>query len=448
MMERELTDLLNSVADEVRVGPAPLGAVETRARGLRRRRIAGYSAASLVALGALVGGFTVVTQDEPNILVLEGPNDSGVRLVGVGHAAIAVPAAWPTMELECPGALYDSVVFDDGSATTCTPVPGPTAGVEIVRIVRGEPALVQPVEQAQINGVEVQRQVPRCNLVGDVSTCTGAVYIPSESVTFLVTSTTDPQTVHRLLDSIRIVPDRVGVPDSQTVNVAERGNAANAYIKALEGLGLSVEVTNQWRPKYPTGWILGVSPEAGTMLAPGSMVTLTVVGGPDPGESSDPQKPSLGISELPAWSEGCLDSYKTEGGICVPPVTDMGDPIIPVADLIRSATVTLKSAGATKVEPIDIGEQFTALQGTWGGGTAVIWVERSSVDSLADLKASRVFDIDGTKVSEVVQNPYDDIRQLWFQHDGLDWGIFVAEPNGLASNAHQTLRLAAQILAQ
>ena len=53
--EQELRQRLSAVLDEMTPGPAPVGAVIRRGRGVRRRRIAGAAAAALAAAAAVAG---------------------------------------------------------------------------------------------------------------------------------------------------------------------------------------------------------------------------------------------------------------------------------------------------------------------------------------------------------------------------------------------------------
>ncbi|KAM9862099.1 Stk1 family PASTA domain-containing Ser/Thr kinase [Leucobacter sp. BZR 635] len=58
------------------------------------------------------------------------------------------------------------------------------------------------------------------------------------------------------------------------------GKSQNAYTEALEELGLSVgKVNSKDDPVAPDGRVLGISPEAGSKIAPGESVTLTVATG-------------------------------------------------------------------------------------------------------------------------------------------------------------------------
>ena len=53
--EQELRQRLSAVLDEMTPGPAPVGAVIRRGRAVRRRRIAGATAAALAAVAAVAG---------------------------------------------------------------------------------------------------------------------------------------------------------------------------------------------------------------------------------------------------------------------------------------------------------------------------------------------------------------------------------------------------------
>ncbi len=69
-------------------------------------------------------------------------------------------------------------------------------------------------------------------------------------------------------------PTQVAIPDIRPGTLEADANAA------LYAVGLQPQVTNQQSTTVPAGRVIGISPAAGTMVAPGSTVTLLISSGP------------------------------------------------------------------------------------------------------------------------------------------------------------------------
>ncbi|NUR95835.1 MAG: PASTA domain-containing protein [Kribbellaceae bacterium] len=272
----DLNDLLDRAAARTPVGPPPLEALRTGATRRRRRRTVAWSALSAAAtVTAIVG--TALTLNHGRDATSPAAPPVATRLVGIGHAAIAVPTTWGTNQFSCATPTADTVLIDIGVVNLCA-MPRP-AGVESVQLGRGVPRMFafHADETLEIDGVPAQRQRTTCDVEGwkHVQVCSGAVWIPSRDVWFWAQSSTDAGEVDRILQRIVLVPDRVAVPLFRTYDSEGRAPLADAYVAQLTRLGLKPAVRTIKSPNYATGTIHTVSPGAGTMLAPGATVTVT-----------------------------------------------------------------------------------------------------------------------------------------------------------------------------
>jgi hypothetical protein len=234
------------------------------------------------AVAGVVGTVVTVLPDDP-----AGPAGDpaaaapagGGRLVGLGHAAIAVPGDWGTNRTSCGVPQQDTVVIDVGAVPACgTARP---EGVESVEVVQGPPRFDFEADGSfRVDGVVAERQQTTCAQggFGGGRVCTGTVYLPAARVSFRAESSTGAASVERILERIRIVPDRVGVPGFQPVALHWQGRAARHYVQTLRRMGLRPEVTRRERGA-PAGFVLGVSPAPGTMVRPGTAVTVSVAAG-------------------------------------------------------------------------------------------------------------------------------------------------------------------------
>lgn len=275
-----LTDLLEHTADQTPVGPPPLDSLYAGASRRRHRRTAGLVAA--VAVAAVIGGSTLLTSRGRTASVTTSTPAPVMRMVGFGHAAIAVPADWPTNKSQCGTPKQDTVLIDDPSAMLFCGAFRP-AEVESVELYYGRPrAEFRADETFEIGGVRAERQRTTCSISNypkaNTTTCGGTVSIPSLKVWFRAESSTSAAEVDRMLARIAIVPDRTGVPSVQALRVDLNGPKGTAYAGVLRQLGLKTQFHTVKSPSYPAGLVLRVSPAPGTMLKPGAIVTVTVTG--------------------------------------------------------------------------------------------------------------------------------------------------------------------------
>ena len=286
MIESQLTEILERAGAQVNVGPPPIETLRTGAARRRRRRTWAWSAVSVAAVVAVIGATTVLSRGshgvDPQPPVASGsPGEipGGTRLVGLGHAAIAVPKNWGTNQVMCGTPRTDTVLVDFGIATYCMGLP--RAGVESVEVVRGRPKTDFRVDEStKIDGVPAQRQRTTCSQgpINKVTVCSGTVFIPSLDVSFRATSATSAEEVDRILGRIVIVPDLVGVPGSRTIDRNGHQLLGADYAELLKEAGLKAEFLTRKSPSYPAGTIFSGSPAPGTMVAPGTPVTITVAG--------------------------------------------------------------------------------------------------------------------------------------------------------------------------
>ena len=101
------------------------------------------------------------------------------------------------------------------------------------------------------------------------------MFVPSASATFQATSY-QRDIVASLLDSVSVDEAGVAVPEFNW-QTYQRGSDQR-FIAAAEALGLRVAVRTGPRQRHREGAIISVRPYAGTVLAPGDTVHLTVAG--------------------------------------------------------------------------------------------------------------------------------------------------------------------------
>ncbi|WP_410785654.1 PASTA domain-containing protein [Kribbella sp. C-35] len=282
----DLTDLLARTADQTPVGPPPLDALHAGATRRGRRRTAGLTATAAVAVAAVVGGTTLLTspdQTAPVTSPTPSPTPYTLRLVGFGHAVIAIPGDWPVNKSMCGTPQQDTLLLDDPSAAQFCKADRPP-GVESMAVYYGRPRVdFHADETFEIDGVRAERQrttcspsfYPKAKGTAKVTTCGSTVSIPSLKVWFRAESSTSAEEVDRMLAPIQIVPDLSGVPSYRSLGTA-LNPVAKSYAPVLAASGLKAQYKQVKSPSYPPGTILGVSPTAGTILTVGSTVTVTV----------------------------------------------------------------------------------------------------------------------------------------------------------------------------
>jgi hypothetical protein len=158
-------------------------------------------------------------------------------------------------------------------------------GVDSVEIWTGPPPFHYHADETTvIDGVPAERQKTTCS-PGGRPVCAGTIYLRSLGVMFIADSSTSRAEVDRILSWIRIVPDLVGVPGIDKINVDaqiadEQGGAKATYLDVLQRAGLTAQIRTKTVHASPAGYILAVSPVPGMMVRPGTVVTVTVVAEP------------------------------------------------------------------------------------------------------------------------------------------------------------------------
>ncbi|MEU4601436.1 PASTA domain-containing protein [Kribbella sp. NPDC023972] len=284
MIESKLTDLLERAADHTTPGPPPIDAMYAGAGRRRRRRTVALCASAAFAVLAATGGTALLVNTRP------APEDAAppiastspgvptdLRLVGIGHVAVSVPKDWGTNQQHCFTPTMDTVLIDVGAVDLCL-IDRPR-GVESLYMAQGKPSQdFRSDETIEVDGVRAERQRTKCvpGGPGEADLCRGMVFLPSLDVSFRAESSTNADEVDRMLERISIVPDRVGVPPFQWMWSPRDGTSGERYAAALRKLGLVPKIRTIKSPGYTPGELLAISPAAGTMLPPGSTVTLTV----------------------------------------------------------------------------------------------------------------------------------------------------------------------------
>lgn len=310
MNEKQLTDLLERAADQIPVGPAPVEVFEAVGSGpaqlsdrttgapitlegeMGRRRGRGVAVGIVAATIALVAGAGAVLTLGPNpvepkpavVPTGSAPIPPNSRLVGIGHAAIAVPKSWGTNEYGCGTPERDTVLIDLAIHDACGSLGWPE-GLELVEIESGEPKFDVPTKRAiVIDGVTAQRYSTTCDAPREIpgfgvrgaTVCNGAVYLPTENVWFRVSSSTSGETVDELLSRIRVLPDKVAVPGYGETFAFEQERSGEVYMAALRKAGFEVATRSEPAKFGGSGYVESVDPPVGSMVTPGSLLTVAV----------------------------------------------------------------------------------------------------------------------------------------------------------------------------
>jgi hypothetical protein len=252
---------------------------------VRRRRLVVTLvtvAVAVMLIGGTVLASTLGGAADPGPPARSSPSPTvtppGTRLVGAGHAAIAVPKEWGTNKALCGVPQQDTVVIDVAAIEAC--LPRRPRRVDSVEIRTGPPPFYYHADETTvIDGVPAERQKTACS-PGGRPVCTGIIYLPSLGVMFIADSSTSQAEVDRILSWIRIVPDLVAVPGVDKIRTDEQGGARATYVDVLHRASLTAEIRAKTVPGSPAGYILAVSPAPGTMVQPGTVVTVTVVAEP------------------------------------------------------------------------------------------------------------------------------------------------------------------------
>ncbi|MFB6721985.1 PASTA domain-containing protein [Kribbella sp. NPDC056345] len=280
MNESKLSELLEQAGERTAVNPPPIDAMRSGATRRRRRRTAVWSAAgTAVAVAAVIGASTALTNNGATPLeqppVAASPVPENLRLVGVGHTAIAVPKSWGTNQLKCGTPTKNTVIVDPGPQGYC--FLAQAAGIVSVRIGTKPAVEFRADETFQLNGVEAQRQRTVCTAwdADRPTTCTGAVLIPSRNVWIRAVSSAGDEAVGNALEQIWFVKDSIGVPGFRSLDLE---TSTDKYLAELRAAGFEWTIKTKVEPGAPKGSVLAVSPAPGTMVPNGSTLTLTLAG--------------------------------------------------------------------------------------------------------------------------------------------------------------------------
>jgi hypothetical protein len=296
MNEQHLDALLHRAAARVDVGDAPLDALHASAARTHGRRTGLAVLGSIAAvLTVVVGAITLVPRfgsespDRPVATTNPSPTPyavpEGMRLVGIGHAAVAVPKDWSTNAVVCGGSSKDTVILDLGLFVSSCPQVNRWPGIDSVMIRTGRSDEFLDYDPVTIDGVPAFRSTTTCD-DSVVPRCGATLAIPSLSVTFIAESTTGASTVEEILDRVHVFPDLVAVPGFAHHNDAagfDYGNAVahETYIADLKEWGFDVKLRLRPYPRFlnspSRGLVLSVSPAVGTMVRPGTVVRVTAV---------------------------------------------------------------------------------------------------------------------------------------------------------------------------
>ncbi len=282
MTEPQLSDVLDRAVADKPVGPPRIDAIRSGAARIRRRRTVGVMAAVTVIV-AVAGGTAFLVQGErsPQPPVAADPPVGPTRMVGIGHAAVAVPADWGRNVVECGTPVKDTVVIDLHAIRLCLR-PRPKE-VESIELASGKPRMFafRSDEVVEISGVRAERQRTTCapGVLNGAEICSGAVYFPTLDVAIRATSSTDAATVDRMLGWITVVADQVGVPEPRFEDPAQPAvRSAAKYVEQLKALGLRPVIETKKAAGHLPGDILDIAPAPGTLLMPGATVTIVVAG--------------------------------------------------------------------------------------------------------------------------------------------------------------------------
>lgn len=296
MTDHDLDELMERLGDRTPVGPPPLGPLRDAARRSSRRRLVAAAMATTAVI-AVVGGTALAVGlggggggdgrggdvVAPDAGFTPPP---GTRLVGIGHLAVAVPEDWGTNETNCGTPTKDTVVVDQGAI--CLALVRRPADVESVELRGGDvPAEGEATDPVDVDGHAGELTPVECDASpegterGEV--CRAVLFVPEQRASVVLSSSSDDAAdrVHTMLSWVQWTDELVAVPGFQSIDIDHQDDNAGAhYRRELEAYGFVAETVTEKRPGMKPGFVLGVDPAPGTMLEPGSVVTVTVVAEP------------------------------------------------------------------------------------------------------------------------------------------------------------------------
>lgn len=222
----------------------------------------------------------------------------GTRWVGWGQVVVAVPEWWTTGETRCLTPVEDTVYFDPSAIADCTdaPPPGVVQEVSALAVLDGTRGNAEfQIRGMRSTGEVAGREVLELEGCDDwfPGVCRRMFAVPSEGVVFAVTiAEPGDGSYEEIRDSLRVLPEsKTTVPlrtaDGWTPTWGAEPRAVDALVKALGQARLQVEIVTADRTgedsaglvaDLPTGALLEVSPELGSVIDVGGTVTITVAG--------------------------------------------------------------------------------------------------------------------------------------------------------------------------
>lgn len=286
MNDDNLTDLLEARAADVLVGPPPLA--EMHRDAARRRRSYGVALAAAAAVVVTVGAVAVwpdgsgsardsapFASDSPSDPAAGDVPPAGTRWIGIGQAAVAVPDAWPVNATGCGTPTRDTVVVDQGVIELCLALYPP--GVTSVEIrAKNKMEDVSGWTPVKVDGEEALRSKDSVPVGAEPQVYSASIYLPERDVMFAAKSSVSQEAADEVLTRVAILDALVAVPGISEANYGgAQSKAGENYVRTLEEAGLTAEVVTEANRGGP-GFVLGVSPTPGTVVEPGTVVTVTV----------------------------------------------------------------------------------------------------------------------------------------------------------------------------
>lgn len=244
------------------------------------RRVAGAAAVTL--LGLLSGcGATAVppigragpaeggrTAESAAASPLTPP--PGRRWVGMNDVVVAVPTGWATERDLCVDLDHDAVRVLAGRESGCIARPGPDiSALTIAPVSSGMVRLGRRTDlTTEIHGVPVIHSGVACR-ASSTGPCTLTFAVPDADAAFVVTyrGRQPERFIERMLESVTRLP-----AGQTTVPAVGFGRDVTDALRILERAGLEGRSPDPDWPHYATG----TEPAAGSVVATGSTVMLTV----------------------------------------------------------------------------------------------------------------------------------------------------------------------------
>lgn len=198
------------------------------------------------------------------------PPPAGSRWVGIGDVVVAVPELWGTQTQPCAEPDGDTVFLAGRSSTRLDCATVPTAGVSsltVATVASGAVDLEKSADLgAEVDGLRVSHSGTTCRTP---TTCELTFVVPDSGAAFHVVHSgrRSRAFVDGVLASLTRLP-----ADQTTVPLVEYGISVARAEKLLAAAGLVAVAPDLDFPHYATG----TTPPAGTVVARGQAVELTI----------------------------------------------------------------------------------------------------------------------------------------------------------------------------